>query len=276
MKKSPVLGSVILLALAATAQAQGYQDPAARARAEEMKPLPTSLSSQDVDVSRDRSNDLDFGLNAAAHVRFSIPFGAANRDVSGISTPTGALLVIDNHLSWNELFSSGWGGDLELDIMLGSDRRGGNRQEGGMRYGIYFTMMVDEFNGSSAHDDFGNFVSPDNMTVNAYLLGGKVMQSFGKGFFAEGRMGLGAVHWSSVPATFGGPLTPDFQGELFRESWTFGMEIRGGGGIKLGPLGLTLGLGFRWFFPPSEGSVATLNSGPMWTFDIDLGAEIGF
>jgi len=40
--------------------------------------------------------------------------------------------------------------------------------------------------------------------------------------------------------------------------------------------GIVLGLGFRILAPPSEGGNFDMNSGAFWTFDIDLGVELGF
>ena len=37
-----------------------------------------------------------------------------------------------------------------------------------------------------------------------------------------------------------------------------------------------IGMGFRFLVPPSEGARVSLDSGPLWVWDIDIGAELGF
>jgi hypothetical protein len=239
--------------------------------------LPASLSEQDSTSGRiPRGTESDFGVSVAAHLRFVVPFGSADRDVSYISGPGGALVTIDHHLSWADLLDPGWGGDIEVDFWFGRDRTGLSRGQGGMRFGAYLTVMIDEFSGDRVEDDFGFFIRSGNMSVNTYLVGAKVIQNFEGNFFAGGRMGIGAVHYSSVNGHFGGPGIPEFEAELFEDTLTFAFELRGHGGIKLGPVALTFGMGFRMLLPPSEGPAVQMSSGPIWTWDIDLGAEIGF
>jgi len=234
----------------------------------------TAIPELQDDVPRGRGgakNDLI--LNAAVHGRFGIPFGSADRDVFVYG---GGVFLVDQHLSWADLFHPGWGFDVELDIMFGDASGKGRARQPGFDYGAFAAVLVDEFPGSSVTDSGGHFIHPDNLNMTTILVGGKVIQSFDQGFFADGRFGLGAVHYSAVEATFGGPGIPDFHDELLRDTWTFAMDLRGHGGIRFGPLGLTLGLGFRFMVPPSEGHRASLDSGPLWVFDIDLGAELGF
>jgi hypothetical protein len=215
----------------------------------------------------------DLIVNVAIHGRFTVPFGSADRDVFVYG---GGVFLVDQHLSWADLFHPGWGFDIEFDIMFGDASGKGRMRQAGFDYGVFGAVLVDEFPGSSVTDDFGNFIHPQNLNMTTILVGGKVIQSFDQGFFADGRFGLGAVHYSSVSATFGGPGIPDFHDELLRDTWTFAMDLRGHGGVRLGPLGLTIGLGFRFMVPPAEGGRVSLDSGPLWVFDIDIGAELGF
>jgi hypothetical protein len=215
----------------------------------------------------------DLILNAAVHGRFGIPFGSASRDVFIYG---GGVFLVDQHASWADLFHPGWGFDVELDIMFGDASGKGRARQPGFDYGAFAAVLVDEYPGSSVTDDFGHFIHPDNLNMTSIMVGGKVIQSFDQGFYADGRFGLGAVHYSAVEATFGGPGILDFHDELFRDTWTFAMDLRGHGGIRFGPLGLSIGLGFRFMVPPSGGARVDLNSGPLWIFDIDLGVELGF
>lgn len=215
----------------------------------------------------------DLIINVAVHGRFVIPFGSADRDVFVYG---GGVFLVDQHLSWADLFHPGWGFDVELDILPGDASGKGRQRQAGFDYGGFLAVMIDQCPGSSVTDDVGNFIHPGNLDMNTILVGGKVIQTFDQGFFADGRFGIGAIHYSAVTATFGGPGIPDFHDELLRDTWTFAMDLRGHGGIRVGPLGLTMGLGFRLNVPPNGGSRVSLDSGPLWIFDIDIGAELGF
>jgi hypothetical protein len=215
----------------------------------------------------------DLTVNVAVHGRFVLPFGSADRDVFVYG---GGVFLVDQHLSWADLFHPGWGFDVELDILPGDASGKGRARQPGFDYGGFAAVLIDECPGSSVSDGAGNFIHPQNLNMTTILVGGKVIQSFDQGFFADGRFGIGAVHYNTVEATFGGPGIPDFHDELLRDTWTFAMDLRGHGGIRLGPVGLTIGLGFRFMVPPNEGARVSLDSGPLWIFDIDIGAEIGF
>jgi len=232
----------------------------------------SSTPTQD-DFSRRPPSKTDLTVNVAVHGRFGIPFGSADRDVFVYG---GGVFLVDQHLSWGDLFHPGWGFDLEADFMFGDGKHGGRSRTPGFDYGAFVAVMVDEYGGGSTSDGIGNFLRTDNMNMSTYLVGGKVIQSFDEGFFADGRFGLGAVHYSAVNATFGGPGIPDFRDELLKDTWTFAVDLRGHGGIRLGPLGLTIGMGFRFLVPPNEGSRVSLDSGPLWIWDFDIGAELGF
>lgn len=215
----------------------------------------------------------DLILNAAVHGRFSIPFGTADRDVF---TYAGGVFIVDQKLSWGDLFHPGWGLDLEVDVMFGDASGKGRMRSPGFDYGAFVAVMVDEFSGGSVSDDQGNFIRAEPLAMATFLVGGKFIQTFEQPLFADARFGLGAVHYSAVEATFGGPGVTEFHDELFRDTWTFALDLRGHGGVRLGPLAITLGLGFRLLIPPDGGARVSLDSGPLWVFDVDLGVELGF
>jgi len=112
--------------------------------------------------------------------------------------------------------------------------------------------------------------------VTGWMVGVKAAQPLGGNFYTDGRFGLGGVHYSEVMGDFKGPLFPSVRDVLFEETWTFGMELLGHVGIRLGPLGLNFGMGFTLWVPPSEGTRIQLDSGPLYTFFLELGAELGF
>jgi hypothetical protein len=237
-------------------------------------PLPSSLASdlQDEDFGRrSRGPESDFGLRAGIHGRWSAPFGSAGRDISGFSSPGGTVIVVDQHISWGDFFSPGWGWDLELDIMIGKQRDMGNA----FRYGFYIAVLEDQYAGRKVSDDLGASINAGDMSMASLLVGGKVV-NVGKGWEADGRMGIGAVHYSEVSGIFNAPAVTQFNALLFEDTWTFAMELRGHGALTLGPVALQLGMGFRLMAPPNAGSLINLNSGLMFTFDLEIGLEIGF
>jgi hypothetical protein len=283
MKLPLLLGAAAALLSASALQAQEdlrlpadlWTEPTAIAATGDSGNVLPWESQDEFDRGRGRGegSKTDLVVNAAVHGRYGIPFGSADRDVFVYG---GGVFLIDQHLSWSDLFHSGWGYDLEFDIMFGDASGRGRMRTPGFDYGAFVAVLVDQYGGGSVSDNGGNFMRTDNLNMTTLLVGGKVIQSLDQGFFADGRFGVGAVHYSTVEATFGGPAIPDFRDELLKDTWTFALDLRGHGGIRLGPVGLTLGLGFRFLVPPSEGARVSLDSGPLWIFDIDLGAEIGF
>jgi hypothetical protein len=230
--------------------------------------LPTTLGVG----PQNREPDYEFGLTAGVHGRFSLPFGAADRDITGYAGGGGAVIVVDQNISWNQLFRAGWGAEAEIDIMVGSTRQRGHE----FRYGAYIVLEEDHYDGDSVTDDFGGKMKVDDLSMNTFIVGGKVVQPFGDQFFTSGRLGVGAVHYSQVEATFSGPLVAPFTGEFIRDTWTFAFEVKGYAGLKLGPVNLVAGMGLRILLPPSEGDAVSLSSGLFYTFDLEVGAEIGF
>lgn len=224
------------------------------------------------DAGRRGGQEPDFGLNAAFHLRYGIPFGAADRDVAGVAGPSGTVIIVDQNISWADLFDDGWSAELEVDVFVGNLREHGHV----FRYGGYFSFAVSHYEGDGLSDDQGRKMRTGDLDMEVFLVGGKVVQPTGENTFIDGRMGVGAVHYSAVSAVFSAPLVTAFETELFEETWTFAFEFRGHGGLKLGPLSLVIGLGLSGLLPPSEGDGADLSSGLLWVFDVDVGAELGF
>src|SRR5262249_14336748 len=104
------------LAMASAAWAQDSAEPVTLFESAEIR-VPASLEEQQTtEYVPARGTEADFGISAAAHLRFVVPFGSADRETAFISGPGGAVVGIDQHLSWLDLFDPGWGGDLEVDI----------------------------------------------------------------------------------------------------------------------------------------------------------------
>lgn len=218
----------------------------------------------------------EFGLGVAVHGRFSVPFGSADRDIAVAAGGGGAVVAIDEHLSWADLFDPGWGAEAEFDLFIGSSGESLFGPDASFRFGVYLAVGLDHFGGRRAGDDLGNTIDADGLDMATVLVGGKLVSSIGDGSRVDGRFGLGAVRYSAVDAVVSGPATPAFEAELLEETWTLAAELRGHWGVELGPVSLVLGLGFRAQVPPREGASAGFSPGPFFTFDGDLGLEIAF
>lgn len=223
------------------------------------------------DFSRPRKDDDALAVNFGAHARFTVPFGAADRSYA---TYYGGFYVVDHYLSWADFFNPGWGFELEADVML-SDKPGRRRSQG-FNYGVALLAQTDQYYGTKSSDGRGNTLSMGDMTANTIQIGGRVMQSAGDDFFYGGLITIGAVHYTAVEGTISGPLFTTFQDKILRDTWTFASNFRADGGYRLGPVALVAGVALRIMAPPSEGPHMALNSGAFWSFDIDVGAEIGF
>jgi hypothetical protein len=256
---------IISLILAAALHPDGTPNDWARTLSGE--PLRTAVQEPPPAAPRKEEN---LRLNVAAHIRYAIPFGSADRS-EWIYGP--GIVVVDQNLSWADFFDPGWGLDVEIDLFF-SNR--GTTQSPGVTYGVMLMLQTDEFGGERINGVFNNSVTVDDMTMNSLLVGGKVIHTLGGGFYADGHIAIGAVHYTAVEGTFSGPALPQFRDSVFEDTWTFASQFRGHVGYRAGPVGIALGLGFRIQAPPEEGSRVSFESGAFWTFDLELGVELGF
>ena len=261
---------------------------------EESETLPRSLASEalraelpvlsSLDIATElqereaAGGGLPFGMNASLKGRFSFPLGLVDRDVAYSTVGGGATVIINGNVAWSDLFNAGWGATLCIDILFKGmgDGPSGSLRRQSTSGGAYVSLEHDEFTGSTINDDFGNSIRADDMNLTSMIVGMVVRQNMGQGAFGEGRFGLGAVHYTAIDGDFHFVGTPDFRGSLFEDTWTFAMELKMGGGIRFGPLGFTANIGGRLLLPPNNGANASFNSGPIWTFDIEIGVELGF
>ena len=238
-------------------------------------PLPQILLAFDPEESQEgppgrREND--FGLTAALRARWSVPFGAADRDLYFYAGGGGAVVSVDSYVSWADLFDPGWGLEAEIDVMLGWQRGHGERS----RYGFYLSAGIDHYEGDTISGAGNAKIRVDDMDMATFIVGGKMVHPLQDNFVAEGRMGIGAVHYHQVDAEYTSLGFNTFRSEFIEDTWTFAFELRGAAGLKLGPLMLSAGLGTRILAPPHEGGFVDLSSGAFWTFDVDIGAALGF
>jgi hypothetical protein len=220
---------------------------------------------------RRRSNEEELVFNLGLHARFSVPFGAADRSYA---TYPGGYYAVYNYLSWADLFNAGWGLELEADIFFGQNGPGYNRHPG-FNYGVALILQADEFTGRNNTDSFGNTLSLDNMTATSLQIGVKMIHAQQSGFYLEGMIAVGAIHYSEVDGSFSGPAFVKFRDVIFEDTYTIASTFKGGGGYRVGPLGFVLDIGLRIMAPPNTGRIS-MNSGAFWTFDINLGVELGF
>lgn len=252
------------LPLTLASEEQGYQEPEIRREA----------------TSRDsRESSQKFILSFGLIGRWTTPFGYANRDVYAVDNPGGGLILLfDSNLRWNDLFDSGWGTALtaEFTLVQGGRTGGTGRSRGKFSAGGYITFTQDHFGGDTVSDNFGNRFSTDDLTMNTYIVGGSAYQSMGDGVFVDGHFGIGAVHYAQVDAVYTFTGNNSFRGEFLEDTWNLALELRVGTGYTFGPLAVTIGMGSRMLMPPNNAGSVDLDSGMFFTFDIDLGIELGF
>jgi hypothetical protein len=218
------------------------------------------------DSNRSRANDDALAVNVGARGRFTVPFGAADRSYS---TYAGGFYVVDHYLSWADFFNPGWGFDVEADVFLG-------RKNPGVNWALALLAETDQYYGTKNTDGFGDTLSVGDMTAGSLQIGGRVMDTFRDGFYFGGLLAIGAIHYSAVEGTFSGPVFLSFKDTIFRDTWTVASTFRADGGYRFGAVAIVGGIGMRIMGPPSEGPRFSMNSGAFWSFDLSLGAEIGF
>jgi len=240
----------------------------------DLENAPVEKSPRQEEPGQNKRDDGDLLVNFGAHARFSVPFGAANRNYS--NNYYYGYYYVTSYTSWADLFNPGWGFELEADLFLGKNGPG-HRRSPGFNYGLALLLQTDEYNGRSVNGDAAINLNMENMTATTLQIGGRFLQTLNTDFYYGGMIALGAVHYSEVEGTFSGPLIPvPTRDKIFRDTYTFASTFRMDGGYRMGPVGLTLGAAFRIMAPPSEGTHMSMDSGAFWTFDIDLGVEIGF
>jgi hypothetical protein len=242
-------------------------------------PLPLRMALEDpelrvqiVDVGPER---MRLGLSLAVQGRVAIPFGAAD---SGTTFVSGNVIVIQNRMSYLDLFTPGLGFTVEADLM----RRppppvpGGPPFERTPAMGGYVAFECDWFGGDSATDDFGTKVSPDTMRLPQVYVGFKAEGTVEENFFGNVNVGLGAAHYPSLMARVQPAGLPATDREFFENAWAFAMELRMHFGWRAGPAAFVFGMGGRLFSPPTAGPTISMDPRILWTLDFDLGLQLNF
>jgi len=216
-----------------------------------------------------------FGMSIAAQARVAIPFGAAD---AGSTFVSGNTIFIRNRMSYLDLFNPGLGFTLEADLMMRPPPPvpGGPPWERTPAMGGYAAFECDWFGGDSATDDFGTRVSPHTMRLPQVYVGFKAEGTVEGNFFGNLNFGLGAAHFPSVMARIQPAGQPGSDREFFQDTWAFAMELRSHFGWRAGPAAFVFGIGGRLIAPPTAGATVSIDPRILWTFDFELGLQLGF
>lgn len=217
-----------------------------------------------------------FRADAGAIGRLSFPIGNVE-DVD--VTNAGEVIFLGEKLRYIDLFDPGVGLSLELDVMLSERARPGASLH--MRpplFGVYGALQLDRFDGDGDRDDNGNTIRPDDLRLLSGVAGLKVAGTVHEQHFGELRVGVGATRYEDVEARFTNTFGTTTRAELIDASTAFLMEFRLRYGYRWGPVAFLFGFGLRVNLGPDEGGGAgpTIDPGPLWLPDLELGVQLGF
>jgi hypothetical protein len=149
---------------------------------------------------------------ASAQERQVETSGALVARVSSISGD----LDTDLDVGYEDLFGTGFGLAFEADFMFPLRRS--------WSIGAYVAAGFDVFEGESDEDELGDTLDADGLFTSHFMFGFKAMLAPERGFFIDGRIGLGPVFWSEAEGelTVGG-VSQDVT--IFDASVTFAAEV---------------------------------------------------
>jgi hypothetical protein len=188
-----------------------------------------------------------------------------------VDVPGDTSVTLDN-VAYSDIFDIGYGVNGELSLLGEMTPR--------FYMGGYLSVGWDRFSGASNVDmNTGEFFSFDHQDVTTAIVGAKVLHRFGPGFFWEGRMGLGLVHYGSL--SFTDVTTPiAVSGLQFFRPVTHGLfDIGGRVGFGNPRVTVDLGLDFRFMGSEAAGrDVDHVEVSPdfFFVFAIDLGMTLRF
>jgi hypothetical protein len=230
------------------------------------------LSAQIVGMERETYR---FGMTFGAGARMAFPFGTAD---PGNVFVGNTVIVIEDHLSYVDLFNVGVGVTLEADLMFRPPPPvpGGPPWEHSPAMGAYVAFEWDWYGGNSAVDASGTRIRPDTLEIPSIFVGFKAAGTVREDLFGDLRFGVGTAHYPSLDAEIRPPGGFERTTEFFQETWTVAVELKMHFGYRLGPAAFTFGLGGRLFGPPNMGSRVDLDPSVFFNLDLEVGFELGF
>lgn len=222
-----------------------------------------------------QSPDESFRLSVGAFLRLSWPLGSVDDHDALLA---GNVVIVPDHIRYNDLFDPGAGIGLEASLMLFHPESRERGSPAGPSAGLYVSLQVDTFEGSPVSDGTA-FIEPGDLDMATAFIGIVVATDLGGGGYGQAHLGAGLVRYDSVSANVSLNAGGSESQELFEESREFASEFRYRFNVRLGPLALAAGLGVRLMSGPDEGESAMgdlLETNAFWTFDADLGLELGF
>ena len=197
-----------------------------------------------------------------------LPAVAQDSSVAVVARVSDILGEVDSDLDLNygDLWGTGLGMSVESDVLY--PLRGGPWRIGG-----YVSAGFDVFQGDEAHDELGDTLKADNLTTGHLLLGFKVALASERGFFFDGRAGVGPVLWLETEGELraGGPPSDV---EIFSSSVAFGAEFASHVGYATRGVIFSLGFALRGQTKPDSADLDFDGLGPALVASVE--AQIVF
>lgn len=172
----------------------------------------------------------------------------------------------DRDLDYGDLWGTGLGMSLEGDALW--TLRGGPWRMGG-----YVSAGFDVFQGDEAHDEAGDLLEADNLITGHLLAGFKIALASERGFFFDGRAGVGPVLWLETEGELraGGPPSDV---EIFSSTFAFGAELASHVGYASRGVIFSLGFAVRGQTEPDRADLDFDGLGPALVASVE--AQIVF
>jgi hypothetical protein len=186
-----------------------------------------------------------------------------------VSFPSDTQVTIDD-LWYSDFFDPGLGLSVEGDILAYLAPT--------WAIGGYLSVGWDSFNGNTVGFTPIDFVRPEDMELTTAILGVKVLQRVSPYVIWEGRMGVGAVHYSSVDWSGQDAGVPFANEQLFQSITRAVWEIGGRIGVGNPHIEADFGFGIRIMGGASRGRDVTNFIDPdiLTTFMLELGVTVRF
>ncbi len=266
---------IALLPLLSALAARDDGGPAGGAWSARLDPWAACLPAGEIQYEGP-GGDFLFRINAGAFGRGTLPLGWVE---DARITRAGDVYYIEEHLRYLDLFKPGLGLSLEADAAVGPGAYPGeplHAQTPAM--GIYAAFHMDRFGGDGARDSEGNLLRPDDLAATSVVAGFKAAGTVFERHYGELKAGIGWLRYDAVRADFRAEAGGSFEGELLEKSDSPVFELRLRYGYRLGPLAFLFGFGLRVADGPDPGrdAAVSIDPGPLFLLDIELGIQAGF